>query len=454
VPITYESIRVFISSPKDVAEERKLAEKAINSVSSTYKESLGLQLDPVMWEDFLPKTPKLPEQKIQDILEAEIPKCQVFILILGERYGSKEPGHGKSNTQREVEIAIEVLMREKKIMFLSYFRKLSPNNDKGRQRQDVESFRNFLQGKGIWYKDYADASEFRDLITHALYRTVLRYRLATNKHKSLQNFWLFGEPDRPTNPLLAIIYPSMERAFMGPSDDKDVWLNRLEPNVVFEDFKAIQKIDKTLRLIGFRNFKIFNTANIPGNVNFMNRFWICLPRNTPGLLQAKKYEHVSRFELVRNKNRPSSYLKWYAKPNAKKYIKIRSPLAKYLHEQRSKMDVTGDWRHEMEHIVGKDYAILARFKSESTEIAMTDRPLQDYFLAGLRGLGTWGAGWFLDRRCREFDKVKNYDNLQFLLEIEYRDGRIYAVRDVSEEPQTYFDNELKIKTIRDNINRY
>lgn len=453
MPTTYESMRVFISSPGDVVKERELAEKAIQNVSLTSKESLGLQLECVRWEDFLPATPKLPEQTIQNILNAEIPKCQVFILILGERYGSKQRGHKKSNTQREVEVAIKVLMREKKITFLSYFRKLPPSQDKGPQRQDVENFRSFLEKKQIWYKNYSDSFEFRGLITHALYRTVLRYRLSTNKYESLQKFWVFGLPDKPIHPLLAIIYPSMERTFMGPSKDKNVWLKRLVPNIVFEDFKALQKIDKTLRLIGFRKFKIFNTANIPGDITFMNRFWICLPRNAPGLNQLKKYRGVSRFEIVRTKHRPSSYLKWHAKPNSKNYAKIHSPLAKYLVEQRSNMDINGDWRHEMEHIVAKDYAILARFKDKSRDIAMAEGNLQDYFLAGLRGLGTWGAGWFLDRKCHEFDNLKNFNNFQFLLEIEYRDGRIYAARDVSNKPQAYFDNELKIRTIRDNINR-
>ena len=61
------------------------------------------------------------------------------------------------------------------------------------------------------------------------------FAFPTKKHRSLSNFWVFGIPDRPTYPNLAIIYPSMERTFMGPQDDPNVWLNRLEPNMVFED---------------------------------------------------------------------------------------------------------------------------------------------------------------------------------------------------------------------------
>jgi len=283
---------------------------------------------------------------------------------------------------------------------------------------------------------------------------VLRYRLSTKKHVSLRKFWVFGKPDRPTYPTLAIINPSMNRSFMGPVDDTDVWLNRLEPNVVFEDFKAMQKIEKTLRLIGFRDFRIFNSASIPSDIQFMNRFWICLPRNNRGLEQALRYSSVSRFEMVRKVKRANSYMRWRSSARSKKWKIIKSPLALYLREQRSRMDLRGEWRHEMDHIVAKDYAILARFRDEVTDVAMTDGCLHDYFLAGLRGLGTWGAAWFIDRKYRLFDNIEETQNAQFLLEVEYRDGRIYGVRDVSDRPQEYFYAEQRMKTVRGNIANY
>lgn len=451
---TYESFKIFIASPGDVKQEQEIAISVIQRVSSTCKESLGIELEPVTWNDFVPKAPKLPEERIQDVLNSEIPKCQAFILVLGKRYGSTETGHRVSNTEREVNIALELLKRKKKLMFLSYFKQLPSGDDKGGQQQSVEAFRKSLQEQGIWYKDFSKPNDLGEILTHDLYRTVLRFRLSTNKHVSLRKFWVFGKPDRPTFPTLAIIYPSMNRSFMGPVDDTDVWLNRLEPNVVFEDVKALQKIEKTLRLIGFRDFRIFNSSSIPSDIQFMNRFWICLPRNNRGLEQAKRYIALSRFEMVRKQERAKSYIRWRCSPKAKKWKIVKSPLALYLREQRSRMDLKGEWRHEMDHIVAKDYAILAHFRDEVTDVAMTDGCLHDYFLAGLRGLGTWGAAWFIDRKYRSFDKIEDDLNTQFLLEVEYRDGRIYDVRDVSDRPQEYFDAEQRVKTVRSNITNY
>jgi hypothetical protein len=450
----YESLRVFISCPSDVIEEYNIAREVIGSVAATCKEPLGITLEPLTFHDFIPQSPRLPEERIQDILNAEIPKCPIFLLILGRRYGSTEPGHHKSNTEREVEIAIRLLKKEKKLRFLSYFSEIPTNIDPGPQEQSVIRFRKSLEQRGIWYRSFSSSSEFKDRLTHDLYRAILRHRLSTNKHRLLRKFWVFGLPDRPTYPTLAIMYPAMERTFMGPPRDTKVWLNRLEPNMVFEDFKALQKIDKTLRLLGFESFRINNSANIPSDIQFMNRFWICLPRNAPGLKQADLYRDVSRFTIFPKKNRASSYFRWKPRSRADKAIVVRSPLAKYLQLQRSELDVAGEWHREMDHIVAKDFAILARFRDRYHDVQMQNGFLQDYFLAGLRGLGTWGAAWFIDRKFHNFENLDDNKDIQYLLEVEYRDGRIFDVRDVSDKPQSYFDFENSISGIRKNINGF
>jgi len=112
---TYESLKAFISCPGDVADEYRISREVIDSVAATCKESLGITIEPLTFHDFIPQAPRLPDERIQDILNAETPKCHIFILILGRRYGSTEPGHQKSNTAREVEIAIRLLKKEKKI---------------------------------------------------------------------------------------------------------------------------------------------------------------------------------------------------------------------------------------------------------------------------------------------------------------------------------------------------
>jgi hypothetical protein len=67
-------------------------------------------------------------------------------------------------------------------------------------------------------------------------------------------------------------------------------------------------------------------------------------------------------------------------------------------------------------------------------------PFQHYFVAGIRGLGTWGAGWYIDRCPDELERLaeaaretKNGD-IQVLLEVTFSNYRIVEVEDVSSKP--------------------
>jgi hypothetical protein len=446
---SYESLKAFISCASDVQEENEKALKIIERINETCKEVLGIEIGHLVFKDFVPQTTKLPDETIQERINEEIKKCEIFILIVGKRYGTKETGYKLSNTEREVEVAIDLLMREKKIIILTYFKKIENTDDPGKQLTGVVSFRKRLKANKIMYREYGDIETFTEALTHDLFKTILTYKLSTTKQKMLRKFWLLGIPERPTQPNLAILYPAMERTFMGPSVDRNVWINRLEPNVVFEDFKALDKIQKTLRLIGYNDYRIYNSACIPSDIMFMNKFWICLPRNSQGLLRLEEYRAISNFKLIRQKNKSLSHIVWKKKG---KSVKICSPLGKYLREQRKNYDLTGEWHKEFDDIIAKDYAVIARFCNKESDVVMKDGCLFDYFLFGIRGLGTWGAAWFIDRKYNSFEKSEK-KNIQLLLEIEYRDGRIYNVKDVSGQTQYYFDNENSMKTIKRNISR-
>ena len=74
-------------------------------------------------------------------------------------------------------------------------------------------------------------------------------------------------------------------------------------------------------------------------------------------------------------------------------------------------------------------------------------------MAGIRGLGTWGAAWFIDRKYRDFFETDENENkpLQMLLEVTYQNEVIYNVRNVSYEPESYFKNENTLDTIKSYI---
>ena len=151
--------------------------------------------------------------------------------------------------------------------------------------------------------------------------------------------------------------------------------------------------------------------------------------------------------------RTEARILWRYSPKSETFFKISSPLSKYLKEQRQEIE-TYDWSAQMGRMIAKDYAILSRFSYGSTDVAMLDGTLKDYFIAGIRGLGTWGAGWFIDRRYNELAKYEEHENIQLLLEVTYRDERILGVRDVSDEPEKYFAQQNNIREIKRIIKEY
>jgi hypothetical protein len=451
--------KIFISSADDVDEERDIAEEVIREVDRSFRSFTDSSAESWNWKYQPPLTPPLrPGQDIQDLILEELKQCNVFLLILYRRYGSVHSGYTQSNLAREVDTALEMLKSRQSIMFLSYFRDIPPDADPGRQETQVRDLRGQLESQGVWYKTYKDPQEFKYLLTHDLYRTILRFRESTKERKALQAFWQLGIADGDTIPRLAIIYPQIDRDYLREDDPDEIWLDRLVPHVAFEDSKCLQKIKKTLRLIGFTNYRSHSTtsANYPHDIQEINRAWICLPRNHPGLQQASLYKDMANFHFEPRRQRRESRIYWRSPATDNEFITIRSPICKYLQEQR-RDSPGGGWRPEHGKNVARDFAIVARFSAPEDRVPMTAGTLKDFFFAGIRGLGTWGTGQLLDRNWGLLEPFigKGEDAaIQLLIEVTYCNERIVKVCNVSDEPEDYFKNEFKTSTIRQRISEF
>lgn len=383
--------------------------------------------------------------------------CDILILLLAKRIGSKESGFQEYNTKREINVMLDRIENGERVFILSYFKMLEQNLDPGPQEIKVKKLRHALQENKVIYNTYADRDGFERRLTHDLFKTVLRYLWDTPKQKAAKLFWQIGEAEQPTPMKMAIVYPPIDRSYTEREKPDNYWHNRLAPNIVFEDHKALQKIQKSMRMIGLGDYRIYTTSSIPKDIKYMNRIWICLPRNSSAQYQLKIYEKEKRnnFRIVPRKKNQHAQILWKNAKSGDNFFRIKSPLSTYLEVQRGDKMRGGEWEGAMECIVAKDYAILARFRDVRPNIdTKPGLPLYDYFFAGIRGLGTWGSTWFLDRRTRIFLNYNKYDDIQMLLEVIYWDGRIIDVKDVSNEPPSYFNEQLKKSVIRKNINEW
>lgn len=444
---TYTIYRAFIASPGDVAIERQLAEETIDKVNKTIRDTLAIAIEPRKWEHVSPVVP-LPEEQLQDVLNREVEQCNFFILILYRRYGTIQPGYSISNTEREIETILRIHKKQPKLKILSYFRELESNVDPGEQETKVRELRAKLVKMGLPYRQYHDPGEFDQYLVHDLYDVILRIQHSVFKKQALRRFWQFGEIDRPNMPHIAILYPPVERNALADGSKPDYWIMKLANQIAFEDFKAISKIENHLNLLGFyKNHKVYPSTQQLADLPWMNRIWLCLPRNRLGLKELNQHTNL-RFRLPISSGRPS-VIQWRLKNGH--LINISSPMADYLVRQRSHMDISHEWHGQLGRIFAKDFAVVARIQR-----TMEDReePLWDYFFVGIRGLGTWGAAWFIDKEYKQLQQFGIEENIELLLEVTYQDGRILKVVDVSEQPAKYFRHENEAEAIEKNIAQY
>lgn len=441
----YKFFKLFISSPSDVAKERDFAEEALNNINDSVGDTLKTYLKVIRWEK-LP--PEYSEESIQENLNKLIKGCHFFILILNKRYGTVEKGYTKSNTEREIDTIIEEKINEPKKIVLSYFKKNANNNDQGPQELKVSELKERISKMGFVYRSYSNPNEFKELFYTDLFNVLLRMELSPQKKLALQKFWNIGRFERHIIPKLSIIYPPVPREMMTGIEEKDFWKTRLAPNIFFEDFKAIQKIKKTLQFIGFNNYGIYTNSGIPSNIGYHNAMYLCLPRQPRALLELEKYED-RRFSFTERQGKKHSVIKWIS--SEKEEIIIQSPLSKYLSLQRSSMDISYEWNHQLGNIFAKDFAVISRFSNKDTLKYVENTPLKEYFISGIRGLGTWGAAWYIDNMYKKFLEFDDNESIQILLEVAYKGESIEYIKDVSEFPSSYFENEMKPNIIKQHI---
>lgn len=457
MPTTLRTLTAFVSSPSDVPEERNIAKDVINRIDSTFRKMFGTSIEVIRWDDLSPLTQRSSKYSLQDEIDDMVKKCDIFILILYKRYGTVQNGYNIPNTEREINIVLERIDRDERVMLLTYFRKLQGNDDPGGQEKGVVELRRRLDENNIWHFEYDDTVEFRENLTHDIYQTVLKFIWETTKYKALKCFWQFGEPERLASTRVAIIYPPIDRSYTRQLNPDLHWHNRLAPNIVFEDYQALQKIQKGFTLIGFRDYRIHTTYTIPRDINNINRIWLCLPRSRRALRQLQIYQTEGRanFDITPRTEKKHAQIKWKNAVSGMQFFSISSPLASYLNFQRKGDLCGGEWHADMGRIVSKDYAILARFVDRREHVeTKAGSKIYDYFVAGIRGLGTWGAAWFFDRKSRVFLDFEPHVDIQLLLEVTYVDERIFDVKVVSDKPSIYFQNQNRKSTILRAINEF
>jgi formylglycine-generating enzyme required for sulfatase activity len=141
-------IRVFVSSPGDVAEEREVLDEVAESINRTEGPSEGFRLELFRWErDVTPQIGPDPQR----VVDGQTPGYDVYLGIMSTRFGTPTGTHG-SGTEQEFRDALAKWQQAGAPWIVFYFSsrpKLTGDPEQAKQYVKVCQFRSELEKEGI-----------------------------------------------------------------------------------------------------------------------------------------------------------------------------------------------------------------------------------------------------------------------------------------------------------------
>lgn len=173
MPQQVHLLKVLVASPSDVAEERSMVADAINRINKAVFKRRSIRLEYVGWET---DSYSGIGSDAQDVINKEFgDDYDLFVGIMWHRYGSPTL-RSESGTVEEFARAYQSYISNgscKTILF--YFNSTDyPQKEVDlTQAAKVNEFKQSLQGKGVYYTQYAGPEIFKEKIYDDLVRTVM-----------------------------------------------------------------------------------------------------------------------------------------------------------------------------------------------------------------------------------------------------------------------------------------
>ena len=153
-------IKILVSSPSDVKEERLAVDEVCQELNESNSES-NIHLRLIKWENFQPGIDEDP----QTVINRQTPEYDIYLGIMWHRFGTSTK-HAESGTAEEFERAYQIWEKDKNLKIWFYFKEQAiPYKDlDGKQFDRVQKFRKKIGEKGAFYKTFDDINEFKEVL--------------------------------------------------------------------------------------------------------------------------------------------------------------------------------------------------------------------------------------------------------------------------------------------------
>jgi hypothetical protein len=162
-------LNVFLASPSDRGDERRLAREVIEEINR-YIRRLNWHVELLGWEDTLPGF-----SRPQELINRDVDSCQLFLGILWRRWG-QPTGQYDSGFEEEFDRAKRRKLKEGSPEIWISFKEVDSDllKDPGDQLKRVIAFRKSLEEtRDLLFKQFRDTEHWRNLLREWLLNYVI-----------------------------------------------------------------------------------------------------------------------------------------------------------------------------------------------------------------------------------------------------------------------------------------
>lgn len=164
-----EILSIFIGSPSDLQEERKIAHNVVERINKNAGRNLGIHLELRGWEDTLPGYGTRP----QEIINEELIECDIFVGLLWQRWGTPPGGENgyTSGFEEEYNLALEQKEKDQMIDIFLFFKDMSESlkRDPGEQATQVLNFKDSVEKeRKVFFDTFSEAADWKELFNDVL----------------------------------------------------------------------------------------------------------------------------------------------------------------------------------------------------------------------------------------------------------------------------------------------
>lgn len=162
--------KIFLASPDDTIEERKVAEEVIEEINKSIGSRDNFRLELLKWEN--DTYPSMGEDG-QDVINKQIGgEYQIFVGIMWKKFGTPTKRAG-SGTEEEFELAYDRFTKKKDIQIMFYFNSCPiPQDADLMQFQKVREFKMKIEDLGAYHKPFDSTKDYEKKLRMDLTRYV------------------------------------------------------------------------------------------------------------------------------------------------------------------------------------------------------------------------------------------------------------------------------------------